>query len=127
MLIYKILNVFFIIDKVIFYLNPICHVIYLTLYHTCMWLFIKHKSTQINRTRIRFEKMYPIICVRWGRMNSNWVHRGFEIIYISVIYYFRYELILDLHSEEGIMFTFDYHLELQDRYPIFTLFSSPAT
>lgn len=57
--------------------------------------------------------MYSIICVRWGRMNSNWVHRGFEIRYKSVrSYYFRYELILDLHSQKGIMFTFEYHLEL---------------
>lgn len=62
-------------------------------------------------------------------MNSNWVHRGFEIRYKSVrSYYFRYELILDLHSPKGIMFTFEYHLDRtsgQMSY-LYSLFSFPA-
>ena len=56
-----------------------------TLYHTWMWLFTKHKSSQINRIKIRFEKIYSIKCVRWGRINSNQIHRRLEMRCKSVI------------------------------------------
>lgn len=56
--------------------------------------------------------MYSIRCVRWDRINSNWIHRGFEIRCKSVIlYYIKYELVFDLHSEKCTMFTSENHLD----------------
>lgn len=78
-----------------------------TLYHTWMWLFTKHKSSQINRLQIRFWKIYLIKCVRWGELiliksteDLKWDKPN--------MYYIRYELVLDLHLEKCTMFSSEY-------------------
>lgn len=74
--------------------------VYLTLYHTCMKIFINENHVKSTGTELHL-KMYSIGCVWWSRINSNWIHKGFEIrCKFVILNYIRCELLLDLHSEK---------------------------
>lgn len=84
------------------------HVIYVTPCHIS-YLHANVYETQIisnQQNQNYIWKMYSIRYVRWDRINSNWIHRGFEIGCKSVITnYITYELLLDLHSGNCTVFT----------------------